>query len=164
MTDTNVPIELCTICLSTLDNDNETYTLECNHSFHMKCIMKWFRCDNSSGNCPLCNDNPNYPGPSDPSYFHYSHVFMNERIKNLKKIGRKKDSPANLKKELNKLVDQENKRKELVKSRNEFLKQPEIKEYRRLETKAHNNVWKQDTKIYKQKNKILAMCPTIQMI
>ena len=67
MTDTNLPIELCTICLSTLDNDNETYTLECNHSFHMKCIMKWFRCDNSSGNCPLCNDNPNYPGPADPS-------------------------------------------------------------------------------------------------
>ena len=52
----NGPIELCSICL--LELNNETHTLECNHSYHMKCIMKWFRYESSSGNCPLCNDNP----------------------------------------------------------------------------------------------------------
>ena len=47
MTDTNVEntettesTNLCAICLSDLDNNE--YTLECNHTFHTKCIVEWF--------------------------------------------------------------------------------------------------------------------------
>ena len=75
-----------------------------------------------------------------------------------------KDTPSNLKKELEKLTDQEKKRKELIKSRNDFLKKPEIKEYRKTHRVKENSVWKQDTKIYKQKNKIISMFPTIQIL
>jgi len=47
-------LDLCSICLSTIDAND--YTLECNHKFHTKCIVEWFR--KSKGNCPLCNHNP----------------------------------------------------------------------------------------------------------
>lgn len=158
-------LEVCSICLGELHvSDKPVHTLECEHAFHTECIMKWFRSDVSIGSCPLCNDNPNYQENNYSPIFQYSHVFMNERIKNLKKIGRKKDTPANLKKELEKLTDQEKKRKGLVKSRNDFLKKPEIKEYRKIHRIKENSVWKQDTKIYKQKNKLISMFPTIQIL
>ena len=34
--------------------DKKKYTLECNHNFHIDCIVKWFR--TSNGNCPCCWD------------------------------------------------------------------------------------------------------------
>ena len=161
----NQAFEVCTICLGELQvSDKSIHTLECSHTFHTECIMKWFRHTISVGNCPLCNDNPNYTEQHYPTYFHYSHFFINERIKNLKKMGRKKYSPPQLKKEIQKLIEQEKERRELVKSRNVFLKRPEIKEYKKLDRSKANSVWKQDSKIYKQKNKIIAMFPTIQIL
>lgn len=42
----------CSICLNTM-NPKFMYKLsECNHSFHTKCIIGWFRTGKSS--CPLC--------------------------------------------------------------------------------------------------------------
>ena len=46
--------EICAICLSDI-NGKDKYTLECNHTFHTDCIVKWFR--SSNGNCPCCWDN-----------------------------------------------------------------------------------------------------------
>ena len=34
--------EICAICLSDI-NGKDKYTLECNHTFHTDCIVKWFR-------------------------------------------------------------------------------------------------------------------------
>ena len=42
--------DLCVICLSTL-NEDDTYNLSCNHKFHTKCIIDWFRSESSNGNC-----------------------------------------------------------------------------------------------------------------
>ena len=33
--------DLCVICLSQLGEDD--YTLDCNHKYHTKCIVEWFR-------------------------------------------------------------------------------------------------------------------------
>ena len=46
---------LCPICLEIIENDN-IYKLNCNHFFHNKCIINWFRTVNSNGKCPCCND------------------------------------------------------------------------------------------------------------
>ena len=43
---------VCPICLENF-KENEYYrTLECTHSFHKKCIDRWFRKDHSD--CPMC--------------------------------------------------------------------------------------------------------------
>lgn len=42
----------CSICCD--DTGNNTTNLKCNHSYHTKCIFKWFE---TSKTCPLCRKN-----------------------------------------------------------------------------------------------------------
>ena len=49
-------IEKCPICLDNINNIDQSYNLDCNHSFHTKCIVKWFRSNNKT--CPICRDMP----------------------------------------------------------------------------------------------------------
>ena len=44
--------QLCAICADD-ECDHQWHTLECGHSFHTPCILKWFR---EAGTCPLCRD------------------------------------------------------------------------------------------------------------
>ena len=46
--------DFCAICLSIINEKNK-HKLDCNHVFHIDCIINWFR--NSNGNCPCCWDN-----------------------------------------------------------------------------------------------------------
>ena len=43
--------EVCCICLD--DGSNKHIFLKCGHSFHKKCLLKWFNTD-MSRNCPYC--------------------------------------------------------------------------------------------------------------
>ena len=49
--------DVCAICLCDIDDNSVNYSLECNHTFHTKCIMKWFR-KSGNGACPCCMDTP----------------------------------------------------------------------------------------------------------
>ena len=42
----------CSICLDTIKVGEFEKNLECNHTFHKKCIDRWFKKDNDS--CPMC--------------------------------------------------------------------------------------------------------------
>jgi len=42
----------CPICLECVNKGEYEKTLECKHSFHKKCIDRWFRKDNDF--CPMC--------------------------------------------------------------------------------------------------------------
>ena len=42
----------CPICLDTLKVGEYSRTLDCNHTFHKKCIDRWFKKDHSD--CPMC--------------------------------------------------------------------------------------------------------------
>jgi hypothetical protein len=42
----------CAICLDTVKVGEFEKTLECKHTFHKKCIDRWFKKDNDS--CPMC--------------------------------------------------------------------------------------------------------------
>ena len=158
MNDTNIETEttnLCSICLSELgDND---YTLECNHTFHTKCIVEWFR--KSKGNCPLCNDNPGGWPSCQIGYF--GRDYVNQRCGLIRrKFGRKKNCPIPLKKALDTLKDLETKHKVFVQEKIEFMKLEETIKYKQLfreygwtGSSKHNN------KINKQKIKIIGMLP-----
>ena len=45
---------MCVICCNELRDDAATYTLECGHSYHTKCIVAWFRTNHNT--CCLCRD------------------------------------------------------------------------------------------------------------
>ena len=54
--------DLCVVCQETL-NMHPRYTLpECHHTFHIHCIIAWFRCQSVNddgvvgGRCPCCGD------------------------------------------------------------------------------------------------------------
>jgi len=50
----NIKNENCSICLNKYElNEYERTLPQCNHTFHKKCIDKWFRI-NSNKYCPLC--------------------------------------------------------------------------------------------------------------
>jgi len=52
--------ETCSICFDEFkENEFKRSLDECNHTFHKKCIDKWFRKNSSSMNCPLCRKNYN---------------------------------------------------------------------------------------------------------
>ena len=53
----NDPIvgEKCIICLDTFKCGYYKRELECGHTFHKKCIDKWFRFEKSPS-CPVCRE------------------------------------------------------------------------------------------------------------
>ncbi len=154
----------CAICLETINSDDssQSYKIDCNHEFHTDCIMKWFRLGNS--NCPLCNDSPNID--TSTQYFAFSYgtsTYIDERCKEIKRISRKKNAPEALKKQIDKLKTLEAEFKEADKTRIEYLKKPEIKEYKK--TLAENNrlKWRKRNAAHKQKIKIITLYPQLQI-
>lgn len=84
--------DICSICYEPF-NDSQSYTLECNHKYHTNCIVKWFRNDKSS--CPLCNQTLQYDN--------LSYMKRIDTIQEIKKLGRRKNCPIEIKNILNKI-------------------------------------------------------------
>ena len=144
--------DLCVICLSQLGDDD--YSLDCEHKYHTKCIIEWFRKGNSA--CPLCNDNPFVEQQS----YYYGNPLMNERCSLIRrKFGRKKDCPPTLKKAIEKLRDLETKQKEAEKNTREFMNDPAVKELKEKGMKLRKETYKYNPKIRNQKIKIVTMMP-----
>ena len=47
---------LCSICYDNMNSDNSYTINECNHTFHSKCLLDWFR-TSSVPSCPYCRNN-----------------------------------------------------------------------------------------------------------
>ena len=48
--------ENCPICLDEIMINSEIIILECNHGFHVQCLMKWIKYDIlNNRHCPICN-------------------------------------------------------------------------------------------------------------
>jgi len=163
MNDVNNDNNQCAICLETInpDDSSQSYKIDCNHEFHTDCIMKWFRLGNS--NCPLCNDSPNI----NTSFYTYTSygtsTYIDERYKVIKRISRKKDAPEALKKHIDKLKSLELELKEADKTRIEYLKKPEVKEYKKTLAENNRRKWKKRNSVHKQKIKIVSLYPQLQI-
>jgi hypothetical protein len=120
----------CAICLNDYDEDANTYTLEaCNHKFHTKCIVNWFR---HASSCPCCRDNTVEPSNAIPGFV------LRERAKELKKISRRANAPKDLKN----LVERVKKSDQKLKDKNN-----ELKEYR----KEHKEILSKERKLVQAK-------------
>jgi septal ring factor EnvC (AmiA/AmiB activator) len=106
--------DTCSICLNNYRDDENTYILEaCNHKFHTKCIIDWFR---HASSCPYCRDNTVEQVNTLPAFV------LRERAKELRKISRCVNAPKDLKK----LVERVKKTEQKLKEKNN-----ELKEYRK---------------------------------
>jgi hypothetical protein len=136
MTDT-----CCSICLNDFGAENLCYTLdECDHKFHISCIMPWFR---QSSKCPNCRDNPVTDTQRIPAHM------WQERAKELRKISKRKTAPKELKNIVDKIKNIEikqtehraktaefkNANKEILQTQNKLRR-----EYWKLSGKKHNHL------------------------
>lgn len=58
----NDPIldDKCSICIDNYKiNEYKRILGKCNHSFHKKCVDKWFKKNKDNMNCPICRTNYN---------------------------------------------------------------------------------------------------------
>ena len=150
-------INQCMICLVNISETSDSYSLSCDHIFHTKCIMDWFRSRSSSGNCPLCNDNPTY---NNESFFDGSKSYYEERYKQIKKyVNKNKEKHPDIKNQIDKIKTIEKDTKEKLKIKNSFLK--ENKEIRDKMKEQQSNYWKSIRKENKEKMKVISKCPLL---
>ncbi len=131
--------ETCSICLNEFEENDQCHCLdECNHKFHTKCIVSWFR---KASTCPMCRDNTVEEIKEIPAYY------LGARTVELRKISRKKDAPKELKKQVAKLKKIEADIKERAKALSEFRK--ENKEVIDTFNRLRQKYWNLKSKKYK---------------
>jgi uncharacterized protein (UPF0335 family) len=147
---------LCPICFDIID-DNE-FKLDCNHGFHDKCIIKWFRTTNAQGKCPCCNDSPHNDHNNTESVqpfqiYRIDQLLISERCAAIKRYSKKSTAPEQLKKNFEKLNKLEKELKEITIEQKKFIKEHKetIKYGKSLDTKR----WKKDLLIKKRKYNII---------
>lgn len=123
--DNKIDNNSCPICMENL-NETTSYTLECGHKFHNKCIITWFRMGNK--NCPICRNVGNTEGQ-------INFLTYKARFKINKELSKHKLAPKHLKK----LVKQYEKKKIKLNNKkklfSEWKKSEEYKLYRELDKK-----------------------------
>ena len=135
--------DICSICYDSLETG--TSEIECGHKYHTNCIIKWFRTGNQK--CPLCNDNT--IDTSNMGYF-----TKITTIKEIKKLGRRKSCPVNLKKILNKIKEITNKQKIKKQEITAFKKQ--YREQLKYFNKIKNQNWKLNRTIRELESKLIS--------
>ena len=86
-------------------DERQVTTLECGHTFHAECAIRWFRSDHSHGRCPMCR-------VGQRSELNVSVQSLKERISMVRAAARKKNAPATLKRVVQRLRDAETQEKE----------------------------------------------------
>lgn len=140
---------ICSICYENY-TDNNKYTLECNHTFHSECIIKWFR--HQKQNCPLCNDIT-----LDLNVLNYRQRI--NTIQEIKSLGRKKKCPKNIKIILNKIKDSKEKYIEASKIYKKFVidNKQIYKEIYNKQKQLRKNKFKYSRNIEKLEQKLLSI-------
>ena len=147
--------EICAICLSDI-NGKDKYTLECNHTFHTDCIVKWFR--SSNGNCPCCWDNTK----KKKNFFYgvWERPYINTRCKKLEKYS-KKSNDDKLEKKDNRLKTKEDEYSSFIEERKTLKKTEEyiniMKKLNDLNKKINNK----DRTIMNMKINLISDYPVI---
>lgn len=130
--------EKCTICLCDFCNNDEKHTLDCGHTYHVNCILHWFRSGNPS--CPLCRNEGRSTNIMTPE----------EAIRRLKKLSKRKNAPKRLKKAATQLREAEHAYKTAKRTLNMFEREhqkvlSEIVRKRRCVEKAEAKLAKRES-------------------
>lgn len=153
----------CPICTEDL-HENDCYILpECDHMFHIDCIMSWFRAGNNR--CPYCN-NPGEGNKKDESNdnYHFSNYFSGEMIKQRVKLIKrhiKKNEELQNDPDLAVLLKKQNEIITKIKENNEKNKiiqnkDGTFKELKNEANKLRRRGWDLNSSLRKVNNKIAA--------
>lgn len=122
---------ICMICHESYDNSNCYCLPECKHTFHVNCIVTWFR--NGDSRCPYCgNKGVNFCSIHNKTYFYNYGSYENQVINDIKKVvNQDKDNKLykNITKELEKLKELEKKQTLILQEKreyDEFIKKNEV--------------------------------------
>jgi len=108
--------------------------------------MTWFR--KGHENCPMCND-------TTMNLSNINCLTRIETVKEIKKLGRRKSCPPNIKKQLNTIKIYNDKRQELKKKFTDYKKEHKniLKQYSKLRT----DIWKHARTIRVAEHRLLAI-------
>ena len=153
--------DVCPICLDKLEG-KPTYKIQCGHTFHTDCIMKWFR--SSSGNCPCCLDNPNSDKKIyQPIFYGYWNIkFIESRCNVIKKYNKKNPGNLQMEKKFEKLKKYKDEISELKNEKKEFLNNSDVKEIKKKEKDINRKVIRKDQQKKKLKINIVTRYPMIR--
>ena len=142
---------MCNICLQ--ENPEEPMTtLECGHSFHTSCILKWFR--GPSSTCPMCRAEPQ-------TILAYPDVI--ERCRMLRRKAGAKHAPPSLKRAVLALRKAEEDEKN---ARNEYraYMTPEIRQILLRVRSLRHRSWTLKRRIMQRKRAVgLGVYPGIEL-
>ena len=139
--------EICSICIEDLNNEPCYCLPGCNHKFHTRCVINWFRQSGVQTPCPICRDNTVDESTKQiPAYYLY------ERTKELLKIARKKNAPKELKRKAERLKKIKQEAKEKSAALTKFRK--ENKDVLDAHRKLNRERWGSRNKIYQLERNI----------
>ena len=102
--------EICTICTEPCDDNNPGHKLGCGHTFHVECVLHWFRFENTS--CPNCR--------SEKECHFWMPMSASQRVGLLRR--RRHKLPRDLQRRIQKLDEYRALQKELRKERKDLKK------------------------------------------
>ena len=171
---------ICLICHDLLvggeesSDNNPPYVLECKHKYHASCIITWFRSGNM--NCPYCGDlGVNAPKEKknrgtmrrSMRLSWYDRAMVNSKYERLRQYSRRKDSPGQLTKMVEKLKGLEKELKDAKDELRKFTDRPAQQQtWKQMDNerqKLRNRIWATNRKIYGQKCAISSY-PVIPLI
>lgn len=148
---------ICSICYDLFQETNPSTSLECNHTFHPKCIIDWFRQGNES--CPLCRQGEEtthlypahfFPCPNKYKCYVASDNWKRYRFKIMRTLTKSKKCPPPLKTAFANYKTQKEKYLDLKRQRKAFWKSNDYRFYmkiRRLIMTMRNKVYRQKRKL-----------------
>lgn len=135
--------EMCPICHGDYNEESTPkVTLECNHSFHTGCIIRWFRTPINEGTCPMCRGVP---------VCGTSRMCMAQRCSYLRRRARAKNAPKDLKKRVERLQKMEKQIVEDNRAMKEFHRREDVKEILAMTRKLRRKRWGNWTRLRKAK-------------
>ena len=153
----NVNSDVCLICHDNIDSE-QNYTLECNHKYHVECIINWFRLGHQ--NCPYCNAQPINSNDNHIGYGggFYSKKQLDINFRIIKNYAKKKDCPEKLKKKVNTVVKNQIELKELQTQKANLSKETGVytelnKKFRSLNSK----IWQKMSRVNMLKKSLVSM-------
>ena len=122
-------------------------TLECGHTFHAECAIRWFRSDHSHGRCPMCR-------VGQRSELNVSVQSLKERISMVRAAARKKNAPAALKRIVQRLRDAESQEKEATAALRDANREQTVKAMRKRLDGLRRKRWNAWRRLHAQKKKV----------
>lgn len=154
-------IDHCLICHDDIESENSYVLPECNHKYHVSCIIQWFRLGNS--NCPYCNSTPTI---NTSSYDYYSKKKETQyKYSVIKNFSKKSEEYPILKNKIKTIENLNNQLKELKK--NQQCIKDEIGTYKEIKKKFNKNIsciWNKNRILYSKKKELCNMVNIIPII